>query len=606
MLKSKNKLKPERPALAALHEFRPKGREQWGMFLIGMAVACYFAFVILSKAFLMLPLSGGWPVYLLFPALAPAIYWLMCFLLRRIPEKIAKKKKESNAQPRLRRVNNLYPTVHSSRLKLSPGVFACAFFAVFAVAMAGLFAYYPGLAMVTDIRVQWEQVRTGIFDDWHPAIHTMLIWLVTRLYYSYGAFIAAQILFFSLLCGYFAATMRAWGFHNAWTALFVVAAVCAHKAMLYAYKDALFTCFAIWTAVCLVNIALSGGAWLGKWGNQAALAVALAFTSLMRINALAFTIPIVVLLCVFYAKKQTVGCVVSGALALLLFAGVKGPLYKMAGVTRIVQNQTYVFLTDSLVNIMGSIYLVAPGALDVDGVRLMHFLVGPTVRSDNILFGGGHQFLSLFPIYFDNYAQEFKERTDEYIAHCPPDKILPMTWHAVKNEPNLALKALVTASSLAWDPVAVMNAYKHDDLLIRDFIVRNKDNAAALAEITPTYIHPEFVAETIVASNSGFLRAFQTPYRVIYNILRCFPPGYLLQCIGLNILALVLCSWISLRRRRNWTASLVTLPVIAYNFGTMLIGSSDYRYFLFNVFITIPLALACLAKTKDIGKATAG
>ena len=593
--KKEKKRMPRSPAQAAIDDFRPKGREQWGLFLIGMAVACYIAFVVLSKLFLMMPLRAGLPVYLSFPILAPAVYWFMCFLLRRFPEKDARKEKKRGTRTRLRRLKNLQPMLHTTRLKLSPAVFGWAFLAVFAVAMAGLFANYPGLTLVTDIRVQWEQVRTGSFDAWHPPIHTMLIWLVTRLYYSYSTIVAVQILFFSLLCGYMAATMRAWGFHSAWTALFAAAAVCAHKGMLYAYKDAIFTCFVLWAAVCLLNIALSRGTWLGKWGNRAVFAFALAFASLLRVNALAFTIPVAALLFVFYAKKQTVGCVFSCALALLMMAAVRGPLYKAAGVTQAARQQTFIGLTGSTFGIIGNIYKMAPDALDEDGVRLMQFLNEPGAWEETV-FGDANTMLSIFPLSLENYEEEFRKRTDEYYSLYHPGNMLPMTWHAVKNEPDLALKGFVTGNRVAWDPAAVMYAYRHNEGL-RDFILRNQDNGAARSMLTRRYVHDEFIEETLDSSTSGFLRAFQAPYRVISGILRFFPPGYLLQCIGLHMLVLPLCAWISLRRRRNWAALLLTLPSIAYNLGTMLmIGGPDYRYFIFNVLITIPLVLASLAK----------
>jgi len=601
---NKNKPKPVSPAIAALHELRPKGRGQWGAFLIGMAVACYIALVILSKLFLMLPLRGGWPVYLLFPVLAPAIYWLMCFALRRFPEtKSGKKKKKAETTiKKTRRLKDLYPTVYAARQRLSPAVFAWAFLAVFGVTMTGLLAFYPGLSMLSDIRVQWEQVRTGTFDAWHPPIHTMLIWLVTRIHYSYGAFIAAQVLFFSFLCGYMAATMRAWGFHAAWTASFVIAAVCAHKAMLYAYKDALFACFVIWAAVCLINIVLSGGVWLGKWGNRIAFAVALAFASMLRNNGIAFTIPVIILLCVFYAKKQTLACIFTSCLTLLMVVGVRGPLYKAVGVTQAAAKQNYLAAICPSLTVLGSIYQVAPDALDEEGIRFMYYLVGPGIKGQEIVFGDGRGFMSFFPIYFENYEEEFRERTDEFVSLYPPEKLLAMVLRAVKNEPNLALKALATANRVVWDPAAVLYAYQRDEELIRDFIVQNQGNAAALSTITPICIHPEFVAETIAASKNGFLRAFQAPYRVIDILLRCFPPGYLLQCTGVAMLALPLCTWISLRRRRNWAVLLLTLPSLAYNLGTMLlIGGPDYRYFILNAIITIPLILACLAKAKEAG-----
>jgi len=606
--KKKGKYTQRSPALAALHEFRPKGREQWVMFLIGMAVACYVALVLLGKLFLMLPLYSGWPVFLLFPALAPAVYWLMCFALYHIPDKpaaaIVKRKTRGTADEAfLRRLRNLKPTVHSAREQLSPKVFACAFFAVFAVLIIGLLAYYPGHFLHSDIRTQWEQVRTGVFINWHPPIHSMIIWLVTRIHHSYGMFIAAQILFFSLLCGYMAATMRAWGFHDFWTALFVVAVLCAHKVMLYAYKDSMFTCFVLWCAVCLINTALSRGAWLGKWSNRLVFAVTLAFAFMLRANGMAFTAAAVVLLCVFYAKKQTVACVFTGALALLIVAGTFGPLYKAARVT---DGRIYgVSYTTLPLVILGSIYQMNPGALDAQGQRFMESLATPYRWKNEVRFGDCRTMMLLFPSDLETYVEEQKKLMDNYLSFTSPKQLVSMLAHAVKNEPNLALKAAAINTSIAWDPFAFSRADYHDEYF-REFVIRQQDNDYVMRYLTRHDVHPELIEEILAASKSGFLRAFQTPYRIINGIRRYFPPGYLLQCLGLNSLALLLCSWVSLRRRREWTALLVTLPSLAYNIASLpAMSGPDYRLFYFNAIVTIPLILASLAKNADQKKVKA-
>ena len=600
--KKPDKKRLRQHAAAALREFRPKGLEQWGMFLIGCAVACYIAFVICSKIFLLLPLTEGLPVYLLFPFLALGICWLMCFALQYFQDKPSvKKKKKKKGTPKeaaLRRLKELCPTVLLAREKLSPAVFMYAFLAVFAVCLIAFLAFYPGHYLHPDIRAQWEQVRLGEFINWHPPIHTMIIWLITRIHYGYGTFIAVQILFYSLMVGYMAATMRAWGLGGIWTALFAAAAICAHKMLLYAFKDSLFTCLALWLAVCLVNIVLSHGEWLGKWGNRVALAVALTFVSMIRLNGFFFTIPVIVLIFALYGKKQAVAGAFSGALTLLIIAGIQGPLYKAAGVRQISKSIAYVAATYTPTMILGSIYMVSPDALDEDGVRFMRSLGGPEKWKQRE-FGVGNGIFSLFPSSLENYAEAQKKLVEEYLSYCPPEKLISMLLYAVKNEPTLAVKALGVSSRPAWDPIDFKSADVHDEIF-RGVVIEYQDDAMVQAYLTHHDVHYQLIEETLAASESVFLRAFQAPYRLINGILRyCFPPGYPLQCIGFNILALTLCMWFSLRGRRGWAALLLALPSLAYTLGTaVLTGAQDYRQFHFNVVITVPLVLVCLAKTQ--------
>ena len=615
--KPNKKPSPRGELVAALGEFRPRGRERWGMFLIGYAVACYIAFVICSKIFLALPLREGLWVYLLFPALAPGIYWLMGFALRWFWEDPASagasaganaganagQKKKKAAQTQASRRAKIAPVILPVRAKLSPAVFFGAFLAVFAVCLVALLAFYPGHYLHPDIRAQWEQVRTGEFIAWHPPIHTMIIWLVTRIHYGYGTFIAVQILFYSLLCGYMAAAMRAWGLGGIWTALFVAAAICAHKTLLYAFKDSLFTCFVLWGAVCLLNIALSRGEWLGKWGNRAALAVSMAFASLIRANGYFFTLPVLVLLFVLYGKRRAVASAVSGALAVLIIAGIQGPLYKAAGVYRVTKSMAFILATYSPMVVLGSIYKEAPEALDADGVRFMRFLAAPERWEQQIAFGVGNGMFTMFPSTFENTGEVQKKKMEDYLSYCPPEKLAPMLLHAIKNQPTLAAKALGVSSRPAWDPTDFKLAGEQHDEIFRGFAIEYQDNETVLSILTRENVHPQLLEETLAASKSAFLRAFQGPYRVIDGVLRWFLPGYLPQCIGFNMLALALCLWFSLRRRRGWTALLLTLPSLAYVLGTaVLTAAQDYRQFHFTAVILVPLVLACLAKTREAPK----
>ena len=613
-----HKKKPDKRTLRkqtaadALGEFRPKGIEQWGMFLIGMAVACYIAFVICSKIFLLLPLDSGLAVYLLFPVLAPLIYWLMCFALRCFQEnpparpsdkKKAKKKKkqETPKEAAFERLKELTPTVHSAREKLSPKVFFGAFLGVFVVLALALLAQYPGGFANTDIGWQWMQVQTGNYDAWHPPIHTFLIWLVTRVVNSYGFFIAVQALFFSLLCGYMAATLRAWGMQKLWIAFFVVAIVSTHSTrglMLHAYKDSMFTCFALWLAVCLANIALSRGEWLGKWSNRAALAVVLAFVSTIRLNGFFFTVPVVALLFALYGKKRAVASAFSGALALLLVLGVTGPLYNAVGVKRFA-GQTYEEMTVSPMNVLCSIYTVKPDALNEDGIQFMQWRATPAQWKEWGRFGDYRGIKGANNPTFPQVQEKMDQVLAEYALHCPPKKLPSMLWHVIKNEPTLALKALAHATYIMWDPTAVQHTIKAppDHLLwvTLDHPALNEDLDNRLTGIQ---LRESVLAETKMPFFRVFQK-FQAPFQAIEWVFHHLTPGSLLQCVGINIIALMLGMWFSLRRRRGWEALLLALPSLACSLTLlpMMIGP-DYRWLHFNVVITVPLVLVCLAKSQ--------
>jgi len=489
------------------------------------------------------------------------------------------------------------------------------FSAVVSVFLLALLANHPGYYHDTDIAVQWYQAHSGTFDDWHPAIYTMLIWLVTRIHNSYGFFIAVQILFFSLLCGYMASTLRAWGFQKIWIAVFTITIISAQSTrtlMLYAYKDGIFSCLVLWSAIYLANIVLSDGAWLTKWGNRIALALVLGFASIIRHNGFVFTVPVIALLCAFYARKQTLACVFTGALALATVAGVKGPLYKAVGVTHSAEHQTYIETSFMPVSLLGSVYLVNPGALDEDAINLMEHLATPEEWEKYGRFGDiratkGVAMLrprrlslqsNISPRYFNEAVKEFQ---DDYVPLCPPEKLLSMTLHVLRNDPEIVCMAYAAATCVVWDPTAFqfsaepfvgindgvnVLAIRNDDAVFNDFL-----------DCFGT--SPSIRSEALMASQSPFFQKFQNFYSVLDTVISTLTPSRMLQCVGLNMLLLMLCMWLSLCSRRGWPSLLLALPGIAYNLVHMFfLGGPEYRLFQFNAVITVPLILVCLAKTE--------
>jgi hypothetical protein len=82
-----------------------------------------------------------------------------------------------------------------------------------------LIVKFPGLTS-PDTESQWEQVQTFVFNDWHPVIHTLLIWLVTRIVNHYGFVVFVQISVFSAGAGCLIATLESWGLFKKMAAYF--------------------------------------------------------------------------------------------------------------------------------------------------------------------------------------------------------------------------------------------------------------------------------------------------------------------------------------------------------------------------------------------------
>jgi hypothetical protein len=72
---------------------------------------------------------------------------------------------------------------------------------LFLVCFFYLLIYWPGL-MSPDSLDQWNQLSTGIFNDWHPAFHTFFEWALTRLWGSPASIALFQIFAMGSLVGW--------------------------------------------------------------------------------------------------------------------------------------------------------------------------------------------------------------------------------------------------------------------------------------------------------------------------------------------------------------------------------------------------------------------
>ncbi|MCL2495357.1 MAG: hypothetical protein FWE98_06860 [Oscillospiraceae bacterium] len=518
-------------------------------FIFALYLACVFAFHGFFAAarpdLLLTSLTVG--------ALTPAFYFLLELFARRCP--------------------GFGPSgLLKEKSRLSWQVFILVAGVTIAVMLLNLSAHYPGGATYDNYR-QWGQVQQGVFDDWHPAIHTMLIWLATRIVNQYAFFIAVQMLCFGLLAGWMAATLRAWGLGPGWVAAFAVSLLSARSTggiLLFAWKDSLFTVLALALAVQVINIVLSDAKWLGTWPNRAAFALVVALLSLVRHNGMFFTIPLLALLLVLYMKKSAWECVITALMAAVLILGVRGPLYGLVGVTRD-ENQGYVEAVGLPMTILCSVYRTEPEALPPETHALMAAIAAPEQWEACFVFGDYNSIKWI--VDANSVLQE----------NVSLGELLRMTWQAVQAAPETSLRAALALTQYVWDPNVW--DYSVDFMRTGDY-----------PEPGPRTIYDE--AER--ADPARIERAAKA-YNAWQDAVRLLTPSKLLQSIGISMLALALAGAYSLRRRRGLQALLLVVPSMAYNIGTMLmLCGGDYRFFQFNAVITLPLVLVCLAREEEI------
>lgn len=208
-----------------------------------------------------------------------------------------------------------------------------------------LLTFWPGM-MSRDSFDQWQQVVTGRFTDGHPAFHTMLIWLITRVWNSPSAVAIVQIMFLSLTAAWGIGILIGLGLpiKLAWVmaALFAISPVNAIFSITL-WKDVAYSTALFLFSLQVLKIITSEGKWLENRSHWIWLGIVAALVSLFRHNGIpVMAASLVVLAVVFRRHWRILG--LSLVILLISYFGIKGPLYDWIKVSPQTETKQIVFL----------------------------------------------------------------------------------------------------------------------------------------------------------------------------------------------------------------------------------------------------------------------
>jgi hypothetical protein len=426
-----------------------------------------------------------------------------------------------------------------------------------------LMAYYPG-AMGLDSIQQWNQVVASDFNNWHPALHTMMIWVVYQIVPNYSFFLGFQMVVFSFVFGYAVASLVAWGFRRGWVGLFILVAIGAHstgRILLHPWKDTTFMILMVWLAVLMLNIVFTQGAWFGRWYNATAVAIVVALLSTVRHNGIFLTVPFVIVLVIFY-RGASRNVLLSILGAVLIWLGFTQGLYRLADVER-TQSQTYVEVVGLPMVMMGEVMVSNPEALDPD---TRDFLLSITTEE---------RWQELYETGNFNYVK-WQNNANGAIAEVPPGDLASMTLRTIRHAPEESITALAALTRVVWSPFDWQYSV---GFWIGDYA---KD---------VTYTDAQVEAMKPITKPVGFV------YKIVHGVIGGVLPDRIMSSIGLHMLILLMLGIYSLGRGIGFKTLFVMVPILAYNIGTMLLlCGPDYRYFQFTVVISVLLVFAMLAR----------
>ena len=423
---------------------------------------------------------------------------------------------------------------------------------VFAWLMVYFYAYFPG-SFDWDNLDQWWQIQNSQYDTWHPVFHTLIIALFSRIINHYGFAVFMQLLLYSLLCGYLLYTMAKWKF-PVWGMLlaefFLAANPQTHRILLFMWKDSALTLFMLLFTVYLINVWKSGGLWLKRKRNLTVWILVLISISLVRHNSILYTIPFLIL-AICFLKEIRKESIISLVLMLAGMWIIQNPVYNLVGASR--PEQTYVETVGVPMTILCNIHETAPESLDPEAAEFLA-QIGPEKRWKIYEMGNYNSF-------------KFVTNANQVISDTEPVDFLSFTARTAANAPGLSLQAVYQVTRMVWDVRG--DTPWHTDLEYQ--IQENEWNFA--------YVENRAGLRTVLNDFDNWVMDSLWDYLFSYN--------------GIHLLALILCTlFVFSKKGKGWKAMVLTLPILAYNYGTMLLlCGPTYRFFHFDSVIFVPLCL---------------
>jgi hypothetical protein len=466
----------------------------------------------------------------------------------------------------------------SRREKLKCG--AIFFLAAFGLFFVKYIIYYPA-AFSPDSIDQYGQALTNQYNDWNPVIHTLIAFrLPLTLTGGWtGSIILLQIAAFSLVVAYLALTLKTYaGNKYAFFSLaFIMLNPQTTNMALYPWKDVTFAMGAAMLGVFILKIYFTNGDWLRKPLNIILLGLMLGLTSLIRHNAVLFTLPLLLVVLLFAGFKRTAAAAL--CFVITVFA-VKVPLYSCFDVTSPGRRQ--VEMLGLPMTVIGAAVTYSPERLDEETLDFAYAVAPREVWEEH--FADSDVAVSylpknldvgqLIPAYGDFDNVKWNNLTNlDVIEEYGPFKVIKLALNCIKRAPIASLKGLIKLT----EPVYTLSG---DHIYMA--VPRLNSNSHG---VTPGGI-PALQKLNILVS-AGFNLIF--PHLFLYT-------GVMqLALIGLALARL------DFKRKSGLKRLCVLLPLFCHNFGTMLLltTAGDSSRFFYCTFPLMPVLALILLKDAD-------
>jgi len=421
--------------------------------------------------------------------------------------------------------------------------------ASFGIFFAMYITFYPGGFSPDSLDQYAQAVGIKKYNDWHPAIHTLFSFtLPLKISGGWlGSIVLFQIVLASLSLSYMALTLAEYGSRK-YAALFlayILVNPVTLGILMYPWKDVAFAVSAMLSMTFALRVYFSGGKFL-RPANIFLFIVFISSATLFRHNAVLFTFPLL-LAVLFYAGKKQKAVIVTGCCVFVL--AVKFILYPYLGVEK--PGYRIVETTCAPMTVIANAVYEAPEKLDSD-IQSFIYEVAPKEKWQELYAVGSYNNVKWNGI------------NKNAIEEAGYAKILGMTLRCLKKAPLESLRGFAALTDMVYGICGSV-----------DWVLL-------------PYVH-----ENDYGMEAGGISILQRVFFFGMNVTRVFLK-HLFWHIGVMLLIII----IFILAKSDWRKFFLSVPILAYDFGTMLfLGGNDFRFF-WCTYLVFPLVLLVLLRDK--------
>ena len=412
-------------------------------------------------------------------------------------------------------------------------------------------AYYPG-GFTPDNFNQYEQVLLNRYNDWHPVVATLISFKLPLFLAQgwIGSIILFQILCFSAAIGYACQTVEK---YVSPTVAFVLLAFIllnpqTGNMAMSPWKDTLFAIFTLFLTTGALHIHFTNGQWLADNRRACYLVLLLAITTLLRHNAVLFTIPFLLGLFFFTTRKRATAIFLSVIGLCLLTKWILFPVLQVQPAP-----QRRAEMLGLPMSVISAVAAYDQTSMDTQTREFIYAVANPETYP--AAFAYGYNSIKFLPGTNNQIIEEYGVK-----------KVLRIFGRCFKQSPKVAAKEFIKTTATVY----------------------------SVLDEAPAPFFPIITGNKYGISQKGVpeLRLWGYYYTRLCSVL--FAPLWVY--VGMMHLLLILAVCAKCTARKYWKNILFVIPLFSYNFGTVLLlsGIADAGRFFFYTFLVAPVLLILL------------